>query len=249
MELSVIQWVVGGAAALLVGMSKTGIPGLGILVVLLLAIGFTGWNSIGIMLPMLIVGDIFAAAWYKRHVQWNRLVKLLPWVLIGVVAGAVALNFFSMSERHKALLNPVIGVLVLVMLALHLLEGRLGPHMTPRSLAGTITAGTAAGFTTTVSNAAGPIMMMYLAAHKMPKEQFMGTIAWYFFIINLTKVPVYLHQGLFTRTSLLIDLAVVPVILLGVFAGKWLFPHIPQRLFDIATMVLAGVGAVYLIVK
>jgi hypothetical protein len=143
----------------------------------------------------------------------------------------------------------VIGGLVLLMLGLHLLGNRLGERLTPRSPGGTISTGLAAGFATTVSNAAGPIMTIYLAAQQMPKEQFMGTIAWYFFLINLTKVPIYAAQGLFTGQSLLINLYSAPVIILGVFGGRWLLPRFSERAFTATILVLAAAGALDLIVK
>ncbi|MHB9024783.1 MAG: sulfite exporter TauE/SafE family protein [Armatimonadota bacterium] len=246
MHLELWQWVFGIAAGLLVGMSKTGVPGLGILVVTLLAMIFGGWESVGVMLPMLIFADIFAVLWYKRHAQWDKLVQLLPWVLVGVAGGAVALHFFGQTEKTKALLNPVIGAVVLLMLALHLLQSRQGERFSHRSKFAVISTGTAAGITTTISNAAGPIMSIYLTAQQLPKEQFMGTIAWYFFLINLTKVPIYSYQGLFTRESLLFNLIIAPVILAGVFAGKWMLPRISQRAFDASVLILAALGAIKL---
>lgn len=248
-QFTMWQWLLGAAAALLVGISKTGVPGVGILVVTMLAQAFGGWTSIAVMLPMLILGDVFAVAWYKQHAQWDKLVKLLPWVLVGVAGGAVALRYFGQSAETKALLNPVIGGLVLVMLVLHLLGDRLGENLAPHSRGGTVTTGVAAGFATTVSNAAGPIMMMYLAAMRMPKHQFMGTIAWYFVLINLTKVPIYAAQGLFTGESLLINVFTAPGIILGVFVGRWMLPRFSERTFGTAILVLAALGAVHLMVR
>lgn len=248
MHLTMWQWVFGAVAALLVGMTKTGIPGLGILIVLFLAWAFGGWDSIGIMLPMLVFADAFAVMWYQRHAQWPILWRLVPWVLVGMVAGTFALHYFGQNAQTKALVNPVIGILVLLMAGLHLLENRLGDKLAPHTTAGTATAGAAAGFATTVSNAAGPIMTIYMAAQQISKEQFMGTIAWYFFVINLTKVPIYISQGLFSRHSLLIDLIFVPGILIGVFLGKWMLPRISQQAFYWVTIAFAVVGAIQLII-
>jgi hypothetical protein len=248
MYLTLWQWVFGTIAALLVGMTKTGIPGLGILVVLFLAWAFGGWESISIMLPMLIFADLFAVLWYKRHAQWPILLRLVPWVAAGMAAGAAALWYFSTSPAHKALVNPIIGALVLVMAALHLLEGKLGATLAPKSHAGTAAAGTAAGFATTVSNAAGPIMTLYMAGQQISKEQFMGTIAWYFFLINLAKVPIYAANGMFSAHSLLIDLYCVPAILAGVFLGKWLLPRISQHAFINVSVAFAIAGAVQLMI-
>jgi len=241
------QWVVGGLGAVLIGMSKTGVPGVGILTVTLLALAFGGWSSVGVMLPLLVFADLFAVFWYRRHAQWDVLLRLLPWVVIGMAGGAWALHYFGQTTETKALMNPIIGGLVLLMLGLHLLQGRLGERFAPHSPAGTAGTGMAAGFATTVSNAAGPIMTIFLAAQKFPKEQFMGTIAWYFFVINASKVPIFVHQGLFTAASLRLDLLLAPAVLLGVFWGRWLLPRISEKAFNAVILVLAAAGAINLI--
>jgi len=256
MDVSGFQWAVGLSAALLVGISKTGVPGVGIVVVPMLACAFGGRLSAGVMLPMLIVGDVFAVAWYRRHAQWDKLVGLLPWVVVGMAFGTGAL---VITGRHSAgLKDPtgtVIGVLVIAMVTVHLLRSRLGERFQPTSPTGVAGTGVAAGFSTTVSNAAGPVMQMYLAAHKLPKEAFMGTIAWYFFVINLSKFPIYVvlsrmmpHEPIVTTHSLLLNLAVAPAIVVGVFIGKWLLPRIPQKSFESIVIALAALGALNLII-
>jgi len=132
----------------------------------------------------------------------------------------------------------------------------LGDRLTPTSPIGVASTGGAAGFATTVSNAAGPVMQMYLAAFKMPKEQFMGTIAWYFFIINTSKMPIYWvmtklipMKPLMTASSLTLNLALFPAVIVGVFIGKWLLPRIPQKAFETIVLLMAGIGAVNLVLN
>lgn len=254
MHLETWQWVCGVLAALLVGISKTGIPGVGILVVPLLATTFGGRLSIGIMLPMLIMGDIFAASWYKRHAQWDKLIGLLPWVVVGLAIGTVTLWKTGKMTGTKDLIGLMMGILVLIMLVIFFLQKFLGDRLTPKSKTGTAVTGISAGFSTMVSNAAGPIMQIYLSAFKMPKEQFMGTIAWYFFIINTSKLPVYivlsfLNPGnpIVTKSSAMFNLAMFPVIVVGVLIGKWLLPRLSQKSFDTAVLSLAALGAMKLI--
>lgn len=127
------QWIFGATAALLVGISKTGIPGIGILVVPMLAQAFGSRPSIGIMLPMLIMGDIFAVAWYRKHAQWDKLVKLLPWVIAGVAIGAIALWQFARLNTNRDILDIVIGSLILIMLSLHFAQKYLSDQLTPKS--------------------------------------------------------------------------------------------------------------------
>ncbi|MDO8684446.1 MAG: sulfite exporter TauE/SafE family protein, partial [Armatimonadota bacterium] len=118
MDLAPIQWTYGAVAAFLVGVSKTGLPGVGILSVPLLAWAFGGLPSVGIMLPMLICGDIFAVAWYRRHAQWDKLIGLLPWVVGGMAVGAGALWMVGKSTSRKDILGIIIGIMTLAMLAL-----------------------------------------------------------------------------------------------------------------------------------
>lgn len=249
------QWAVGAAGAALIGVSKTGIPGAGILVVSLLAITFGGRSAIGIMLPMLIFADIFAVAWYRRHAHWDKLVGLLPWVVVGMAAGALALYYTGKMKSDKDVLGIAIGVITLTMLGLHLARGRLGDKLTPTSPVGVAFTGTAAGFATTVSNAAGSIMTIYMAAHKVTNKEFIGTLAWYFFIVNVSKVPVYLAQNalnpakpVMTMQSVMYTVILSPAILLGVFVGKWMLPRISPKAFEGVVLTLAAVAAVKLIV-
>ena len=253
MHLTGLQWVIGLSAALFIGISKTGIPGVGILVVPLLAYGFGGRLSIGVMLPMLIMGDVFAVAWYRRHAQWDKLIGLLPWVVVGMVFGTAALAMIGKSKAADPT-NIIIGILVLVMLAVHLLRNRLGNQFQPTSPIGIAGTGVAAGFSTTVSNAAGPVMQMYMTAHKLSKEAFMGTIAWYFFIINVSKFPIYVilskiepQKPIVTMDSLQFNLMIAPAIIVGVFVGKWLLPRIKQKSFESIVILLATLGALNLI--
>ncbi len=250
------QWITGALAALWVGISKTGVPGIGILVVPLLGIGFGGRLGAGVMLPLLIMGDVFAVAWYKQHCQWEKLVSLLPWVVVGLALGTAVLWITGGGKSSKDVTDVVIGGLVAVMVLLHLLRNKLGDRLTPTSPAGTAGTGIAAGFATMISNAAGPVMQMYLAAYKMPKEQFMGTIAWYFFIINVSKFPIYVilsslipQKPLVTTSSLTLNAMVFPAVLAGVFVGKWLLPRMSQKAFETVVVVLSLAGATNLIAK
>ena len=257
-QLAPWQWALAAVAALIVGVGKTGMPGVGILGVPLMAAAFGGKPSVGTLLPMLIFADCFAVAWYRRHAQWDKLWKLFPWVLPGFAVGAVLLwavdgaRLAGMDGRDW--FKPLIGLIVLAMLGLHLARKRWGDRLTPHSPASVALTGTGAGAATTLANAAGPIMTVYLAGMHMPKEQFMGTNAWFFLLVNVSKVPIYLaltllqpENPMFTGGSLLLGACLIPLILIGVGVGRWLLPRIPQRLFDAAILVLAAGAALKLV--
>jgi len=255
MDLTLYQWILGGSAALLIGFSKTGMPGAGIVVVPLLAAAFGGRQSVGVMLPLLVFADIFAVAWYRRHARWDRLWRLAPWVAVGIAAGALFMKVMGDAGPTKDRMNLVIGSIVLLMLSINLVRKRLGDRLTPHTPVAVATTGCAAGFTTTASNAAGPIMALYLQAMEMPKAQFMGTTAWFFLLVNVAKLPVFVGLSLINPAnpiisvrSLLVDMALCPWILAGVWIGKWFLPRVSQSSFDAVVQVLAGLAALKLIV-
>lgn len=254
MHLTTAQLAMACLAALLVGFSKTGMPGAGTLVVPLLAAAVGGRLSIGTMLPMLIFGDLFAIVWYRRHALWGNLARLAPWVVVGIAAGSGFLKVVGDHQGSKDVMNLVIGWTVLVMLGIHVARLRWGSAMELHNSLSTAAAGVAAGFTTTASNAAGPVMSLYLQSMGLSKEQFMGTQAWFFFAVNVTKLPIFIalsamnpSNPIINNRSLTIDAVLCPVILIGVFIGKWCLPRIPQKLFDTIVLVLAAVASVKLI--
>jgi len=256
MALTTEQWMIGVVAALIVGITKTSLPGIGILIVPLMAIVFGGRLSVGATLPLLIFGDIFAVMWYRRHARWDNLHSLLPWVMIGIATGTGLLWYTGVQGSRVDWLNIIIGVLVLFMMAVSLARRYWGDKLVPTSTTGLVSTGILAGFSTTVSNAAGPVMSIYLSGMmRLSKNEFMGTAAWYFFIFNLTKLPLYAFLTLIlpakpmvNSTTMLFDLAMLPIIIIGAFAGKWLLPRISEKVFNNIVLILASAAAIKLII-
>lgn len=251
------QWAVGALAALAAGCAKTGVPGLGILVVPLMAAAFGGKPSVGVLLPLLIFADCFAVAWYRRHARWDRLWGLFPAVVPGMALGAVLLWAVDGALPGRGIwFEPLIGAIVIAMLALMLVRRRLGDRVAPHGRLGVLATGASAGAATTLANAAGPIMIIYCSAMRLPKEEFLGTNAWFFLILNCSKVPIYLaitaltpENPMITWSSLAFDACLFPGILLGAFAGRWLLPRMHQLVFDWLVLALAAIAAVRLVVK
>lgn len=243
--------VVGAVAAYIVGVSKTGLPGSGLIAIPLFATVFDGRMIPGATLPILICADLFAVRWYRQHTRWDLLRPLATWVGLGYVLGIV---FFVAVGNATRSLEITIGGIVLVIVAIQL---RRMFHGAPVRPAGTVTAatyGTAGGFTTFVANAAGPVMNTYLVGLRLPKHHHLGTSAWLYLAVNVTKIPFYLVLGewtdggrFFTRDGLLFDLVMVPAIVIGVFSGRSLFHRLPQRAFLVGVLVLSAAGAVNLV--
>jgi len=89
-SLSILDWSLAITASFLLGISKSGLKGIGIIIVTILALVFGSKASTGILMPLLVIGDVFAIIYYRRHVQWKYLFKLLPWMVIGVLIGVFA---------------------------------------------------------------------------------------------------------------------------------------------------------------
>ena len=188
-------------------------------------------------LPVLCTADVFAVVYWRRHAEVRQLFSLIPWVLAGIVAGAAAL---SLDEQ---IIRRVVGVIVVGMVVLYLWR-QFSPT---RQVAGNPAFyGVCTGFATTVANAAGPVMSLYLLSKKLPKEKFVATGAWFFFAMNLLKSPVYAWYHLYSRASLMFAVLVVPAVLAGALAGQWLVRNMTQKVFEVAVVALTAVSCLFL---
>ncbi len=233
-------------AAFCSGLSKTGIAGLGILPVVLFANLLPPRESTGALLPLLVCGDVFGVMFFRKHANWPHLWRLFAWVIVGVVAGYFALGWFSNAQVKR-----MIGIILLVMVALHWWRGRqkqddLAAHL-PHSMWFTALMGILAGFATMVANAAGPVMVLYLLAVGLPKLVFIGTGAWFFMLVNAFKVPFSVKLGLITRQSLLMDAILVLPMVPGALLGPRILKHIDQGAFEKMVLILTLAGTIRLL--
>lgn len=242
-ELTSLQWVLLGISGLLIGMSKTGISGVGLMVVPLLANAFGGRPSVGLLLPILILADIFAVSWYNRHAQWKHILRLLPWAFVGIITAAIVGKNISDQTFNKLLAILVLGgVAVLVWRDL-----RSDKLKIPQSrwFAGGM--GLLGGFSTMIGNAAGPVLALYLLSMRLPKNIYIGTGAWFFFIVNLSKVPLHVWSWkTITVNSFLLDLLMIPAITAGAFLGIWLVRLLPEKFYRILVIVTTLLSALLL---
>lgn len=239
------QWALAVLSALVIGMAKTGLNGLTLLFIPLMALSFEPRASTGIILPMLCVGDFIAVAWYRRHAEVQYLLKLLPSTLVGVGVG-VAVGGSLSDEAFRFMLGSVIVVLLGLMIWQdRLKDERLYPH----TWWFTALAGLLAGFTTMVGNAAGAIMSIYLLSMRLPKNVFIGTTAWFFLVVNLLKVPLQiLFWKNISASTITFDALMIPAIAVGAFVGIKVAGKIPERAYRIFVMVMTGVAAVMLFI-
>ncbi|MFH8469309.1 sulfite exporter TauE/SafE family protein [Streptomyces sp. NPDC017991] len=236
------------AAALLVGFSKTAVSGANTVSLAIFAAVLPTRASTGVLLPILIVGDVLAVLTYRRHAHWPTLWKLFPAVAAGVVVGTLFLVW-----ADDAMVRTSIGAILLLMAGVTVWRRRKAEAAQtdeePDSVAtrtGRIKArsyGVLGGFTTMVANAGGPVMSMYLLSAGFRKLGFLGTSAFFFLIVNVSKVPFSVGLGLIDGHSLLLDAALAAFVLPGALIGKWAVDRINQRLFErlvIAATILGG---------
>lgn len=238
------QWGLLALGAVVIGLSKTGLPGVGMLAILIVATVIPAKQSTGLILPMLIVGDIMGVAYYRHHAAWKPLIRLAPWTVGGILLGTAALG--HLDDTH---IRPLIGIIVLAMLALNLWRQRRPAFqdVLPESRRFAALVGLLAGFTTMVANAAGPIMVIYLLMMRLPKAVFLGTSAWYFLVFNVFKVPFSAGLGLITLDSLRFNALLLPAILFGGWLGIRFARRIPERTFNILVQIFAAAGAIKLL--
>jgi uncharacterized membrane protein YfcA len=227
---------------MLVGIAKTGVPGLGILPVPLMAWHFD--RSPGILLGILILADLFAVAYHRHNANWRHVIRLLPATFAGIIAG-----FFGLRHVNDEQLRPIIGIIVLVMLGINYWRTRAKGEdaPVPSQWWFAIALGFIAGVTTMMANAAGPVMVIYLLAMRLPKMEFVGTGAWFFFVVNWLKVPLSAKLTLMTAESVKLNLMMLPLIAVGAAVGIVFLRRIPQKAFSTIVQVLTVGAAIKLL--
>lgn len=213
--------------------------------VVIFAIVFGSKASTGVLLPMLIIGDLMAICFFGKKAQWGQFRKLLPPTVIGVILGSLV-----MKDLDEVVFKPLVGIIILaltVMQVFRIWRPKAFEHI-PHHRMFAWTLGLLAGVTTMLANAAGPIVALYLLAVAMPKMELVGTSAWFFLTINIIKLPFsYFVLDLINLESLAIDVAFAPAILLGMLVGRWLLKRMPQKAFDSFLLAFTGFMALRLV--
>ena len=245
LNINYMQLILVLVAAFLIGFSKTGISGVSMISIPILAAVFGGKESTGVVLPILIAADIFAITFYRRHVEWSNIKRVLPWALAGLAIGVLVGNLIN-DKQFKIL----ISVTVLICLALLIYMEKKGEAVkVPEKAWFYIMTGVVVGFASMIGNAAGPIFSVYLLALGFKKNDFIGTSAWFFFIINLTKLPlqVFFWKNIHIDNLIFVGLGLIPIAL-GAFAGYFFVKKINEKPFRYIVIVMIALACVRLFV-
>ena len=229
---------------MIIGMSKCGIPGLGILNVAIFQNILLAKDATGFGLPLLIVGDVCAVIVFRRHADWIRILKLIPWAGIGVVVG-----FFVLGAIDNGQARILIGASLIIMIGLHVFNrdpGNLEQSGLRAPGVGPIIGGMA-GFVSMIANAAGPLMILYLLAMRMPKMAFLGTSVYFFLLLNLFKVPFLVHLEIITSRSALSNVRLIPLVVGGGLLGYYFARKVNQLWFERTAFWLTIIAVGYMI--
>lgn len=244
-EVSYAAWAMAYASIFFLGISKSGLKGLSIFNVTLLALAFGARNSTGILMPLLLVGDVFAVAYYNRHTQWKYIWRFLPWMLLGILIGLYIGN--DLPERQFK-----IGMVIVIFLSLTVLiywDLRKSKSVPSHwGFAGGV--GILAGVCTMIGNLAGAFTNIFFLAMRLPKNEFVGTAAWLFLITNVIKLPLHIFIWKTINTeSLLIDLKLLPAIFFGLLIGIYLVKIINEKQYRRFILIVTAIGAVAILLR
>ncbi|MEQ8218381.1 MAG: sulfite exporter TauE/SafE family protein [Arenibacter sp.] len=238
-DITATAWVLALTAAFVIGISKAGIKGIAIINVTLMALAFGAKESTGLIVPLLVVGDAFAVVYYNRHAQWKYIAAFLPWMILGILIGT-AIGKDLPETTFKISMSIIILGTVIMMYWWDRKKSKNVP--THWAFAGFI--GTMAGITTMIGNLAGAFSNIYFLAMRLPKNEFIGTAAWLFFIVNIFKLPFHIFiWKTITPETLLINLKLVPGIVLGIIVGVRLVKIIKEQFYRKMILILTAVGA------
>jgi uncharacterized membrane protein YfcA len=249
LDLSTVDLIPLYLAALVIGFSKTSIGGAGTIAVAIFALVLPAKESTGIILPLLMLGDLFAISIYRRHADWGLLLRLFPYVAVGVVAGAGFVRVVDDTVMRRS-----IGVLLVLLVVIHVWRQRrlrknsdVVPTSASRRRWAALGFGFLAGFSTMVANAGGAPMSIYLFTMGMGVMSFLGTGAWFFFIVNCFKVPFSVGLGLISVDSLWLDLRLAPAVVVGALLGWWVAKRMDIKTFEKWVLGLSVVSGLNLL--
>ncbi len=243
-DVSLAAVALAAVGALCLGVSKTGFPGLAIVNVMLVAELFGAKNSVGIILPMLVVCDLIVLPLFWRHATWRQI-----WPLVPVTFAAILVAWGVLGAIDDLVARRVIGGIILFMLALQLVREfrRAFLEHLPDSRVFRWISCALIGVSTMLANAAGPVYSIYALVHKMPKMEFLGIGARLFLVVNLFKLPLLGQLELINASSLQLNLLLLPALLAGIFLGRKLIHRVPQRAFEVLLYAFSAIAGLRMV--
>lgn len=244
-HIALSSFLLAASAAFLMGLSKAGLKGLSIFNVTLMALAFGAKSSTGLIMPLLLVGDVFAVSYYNRHTQWKYILQFLPWMALGILIGV-----FLGKDLPEQTFKTAMVFVILISLGILFWWDRRKSETVPKhgAFAGFI--GIVAGICTMIGNLAGAFTNIFFLAMRLPKNEFVGTAAWLFLITNLFKLPFHIWVWkTISYETLLMDAKLLPCILLGLIVGVVLVKKINERNYKRFIIIVTALGAIAILFR
>jgi len=241
----VLLWSLAFAAIIILGISKGGIKGISVILITMMVYVYGGKGSTAVLMPLLIVADLLAIIYYRKHVQWHYLVKLLPAMLAGVLLGTI----IGKELPEELFKQGMIGIILLSVVILIYWE-KYPPKKVPDNWVFSSFLGLAAGVTTMIGHLAGPFANIYFLSMRMPKNEFIGTVAWLFFLVNFIKLPIHIfYWKTVNQESFIQSLSLLPALFIGFTIGAYFVKSIRDQSYRKMIIIITGVGALVLLFK
>lgn len=252
-------WLLIVGSIFLIGLTKSGFgAGVGLIIVPLtmIACGNIAYlgepAALGLLLPLLIAGDLIAVVQYRKLFIKRFLAMLGPGTIVGVALGSLLLWWLHNQEHRQlvaALLRIEIGLESIILVSLHWWRQWRGVQqkLMPEPARSTLT-GAFAGASSTIAHAAGPIIAMYLLPLRLERRAFVGTTAIYFFLLNTAKLPAYFLSGQFDYVDFRVVAWGLPVVYLGALAGFFIIKRMNDRTFSRIVYVLTFLLGWYVLI-
>lgn len=242
---SLSNWILICIASFAMGLSKAGLKGIDLLNITIMALVFGSKASTGVVLPLLCVADVFAVVYYHRHADWKHFWKIIPWMIVGIVAAV-----FIGKELDEHYFRRVMAVIIILTVVIMLFFELRKEMKFPNNKLFVGATGLAAGFTTMFGNLASAFASIYFVAIRFPKNNFIGTAAWIFLFINFFKLPFQVvYWDNINLSTLKIDLLLLPVMIAGFWTGVKIVGYIKDHLYRKVIIGLTLIGAIFIFFK
>jgi len=189
------------------------------------------------------MGDWIAVFFYRKNIRWPVILKILPWIIAGVLLGAWVGSLVS-----DQVFRNIMGGITFICLALLIWKERRGGVQIDYSVWIVALIGILSGFGSMIGNIAGPIIALYFFTLRLDKIDYVSSMVSLFWIVNMIKVPFHVFfWGTINEESFKLNLILAPLILLGAFLGYKIIKIIPEKPFKVFILISIGAAGIALL--
>jgi len=239
-------WLLTLLGAFLTGISKSGIKGIGMATIPLMVYLYGAKASVGILLPILIFGDIMALVNFHKSGKIKEILRLFPYAALGIIAAVIIGNYINDTQFKDAI--AIVLLVSLFIMFMNEIKGKKESLANNRFFRAFF--GITGGFATMIGNSAGPIFNLYILSMRLPKNSFIGTTAWFFFFLNIFKLPFHVFSWhTITPATFHLDLLMIPGVIAGAYSGKYIVRMIPDKAYRYFIFIVIFLSSLIMFIK